>query len=174
MIDNSISFKKLKELKTFDPKIIIEEDFIWLKPTLFNYTNLSDIFFIIFIVAILPKQKTLFMFLIFIILILVFLILLISRLSFNNSVGLDLNKRVLVIKPNALIRMFGRKQKEYNFYEIKTTGTESNFDTTGFWLANRRYYLKLILNNKEEKRVISSGKAETIDVIVNSINSIFQ
>ena len=162
---------KIREIITVDPKIILENNEILIKPFYWNYSFITN-FVCIGILSyamILNRDDLLDM--IAYILIGVAIITMLMQLRHYNTTYIQTEKKVLTIYPNWFFGIF-LKSKSIEFTAVKRIITVSNYKASGYWIMNRRYYVIIELKNREEIKLISSNKENTAREISELITSL--
>ena len=162
---------KFQEIKTFDPRVKVENDIVHITPFYFNFPFYCNFIYIFISTYILIKQNDPMINLANYILIGSFITFIITALKYYNTIYINLKEKIIIIKPNIILQ-FLIKRETIKFENIKTTTAVSNIDSTGFWGINRRYYITLILNGAEEIKLIGSNKKETASNIAETISTI--
>ena len=162
---------KFNEIKTFDPIVKVKKGIINISPFYFNYPFVKNFIGIFIFIYILVKQNDSILNLICYISIGMFFILIITVLKYYNTIIIDIKEKKLIIKPNIFYSLIIKKEI-LKFEDIKKGYTVSNFNSTGFWGANRRYYIILLLKNKKEIKIVGSNKHEIASLISENISQI--
>jgi len=166
-------FSKLLEIESIDPKILAENNVLKLCPYYWNYpfiTNFLGIFIFTYILFL--KNDSLINLACYVG-IGVFAILVITSLKYYNTISIDIEKKTITIQSSPL-SILQRKRKVINFDSIKNVTVKSNYNSTGFWYMNRRYYIPLLLKDSDEMKIIGSSKNETAIEVTENINSILR
>ncbi len=151
---------QFQEIKTFDPKILIKNNIICLKPFYLNYSFVMNFVCIAILGYVFTRQNDSLLNLACLILFGLFIVLIITELRYYNTIYINIEKKIIIIEPN-IILSFLKKKKIIKFEDIRTTTVLSNVSSTGFLLVNRRYYITLILNDTEKIKLIQSTKHDT-------------
>ena len=162
-----------EEIKTNDPQVKIKNSLICLNPYYFNYSFVINFISILFLCYALTIQSDSLLNFICYLLIGLFCILTFSELKDYNIITIDLDNKSITITPNLFLHfMISKKNIEFN--EIKKIIVHSNINSSGFWMAYRKYYIIVILKNGEEIKLIFSTKYVKACKISEALISIFQ
>ena len=170
-MNKSQPLSKFQEIETFDPKILIKNNIVCLKPFYLNYSFVMNFVCIAGLIYVFTSQNDSLLNVACLVLFGLFIVLIINELRFYNTIYIDVEKKIIIIEPNIILHLLIKK-KIIKFDEIKTTTVLSNINTTGFLLANRRYYITLILNDTDEIKLIQSTKKDISLKIAEKISSI--
>ncbi len=94
---------KFQELRTFDPKILIKNDIIYLKPFYFNYSFVMNFVSIAIFIYVLTMQNDSPTNLLCFIFLGLFIVLIITELVHYNRVQIDIKNQVITICPNIIL-----------------------------------------------------------------------
>lgn len=159
-----------KKIKSFDPRIKIKNNLIYISPFYFNYSFITNFLAIFLFLNILNKQNDFYINIVCILSICLFSILIITVLRFYNTICINFETKILTITPNILYQLFIKK-KNIQFKNIKNCFVVSNANSTGFRIVNRRYYISLRLYNNKQIILLGSNEEEIAIIITKEISA---
>lgn len=165
-----INISKFLEIKTIDPKILIKNGLICIKPYYLNYSFIMNFVSIALLIYVLILQNDSLINLVCYILMAIGTITMLLQLRHYNTTYIDIENKVVNIYPNLFFGLFV-SHSIIKFKEINKITTVSNFNESGYWLLNRRYYITVILNKGEDIKLISSNKENIAKEISEMITS---
>lgn len=173
MEKTQIFIVRFQEIKTSDPKIEVNGNLVYIKPYYLNYPFIMNFACISLFIYVLFLQNDSLSNLVCFIGIGALVIMTITVLKYYNTLAIDMEKKVVTIQPSPLSLLL-RKKRVIKFGHIKTVTVVSNIKTTGYWWANRRYYITLVLNDSDEIKIVGSNNNETAIKIAENMNSILK
>lgn len=171
MIKTIVNIEKTKEifedLQSDDPKIIINNNSIEMIPNYLNYsfiTNFVPILIVMYVSYSFKEDYNLLINLVRILVIPFSIFNIFYQLRYYNRVSFNYKTNIVKITPNFL-RSFYTKEKAIPFHNIKNI----DYATDGFWLAYRRYILKITLFDSRQFNLISTKEEKHVKKIMTAL-----
>jgi hypothetical protein len=160
--------EELKEIDSVDPKIVLKDRNIILLPYYWYYSFIMNFVFIGGGIYTLSNLDDTLLSLALILSIGLIIILIFGKLLYSNTVSFKPHEKEVLVQTNWWLKSF-RKNRTITFEEIKNISVSSNYDSGGFWRANRRWFIVLLLKDEDEIKIISSGNEVAVKKLVGAL-----
>ena len=168
ILTNEILIDTLKDVELLDPKIIINNLNVILRPFYWNFSFITNFIPVIAFVYIFTQTDEIKVIALASIMTIAILFIIYQQLKSYNTITIKPEENLIEIKPNFFLKIF-HKQKEISFDRIKMI----KYYSDSFRLVYRRYIIIIILKETGDKfKIISTSNIADANKIVAVLHSL--